>query len=198
MTVEEFESAVGQPLTDFALNCHAASVKLVRSGAVGTSRVARGTCPGVGGQHSWVVLGNNCFDRSATVIDPTLWSYDSDVKGVWVGSASDRPHIPFGSGSIWNWSRPIWKGGPIIRLDAELSEPAAFFLRMVGPLDREGWGLLAHCPVGDWPAAEILGAMYDDERVSQLVPIDIIGMATDRMPGYGSYNEPDEGEATDD
>ena len=63
------------PLDDWAGQCHAASLKLVRHGDLGACRVARGACRGVLGQHSWVVLGDDCYDKLATIIDPTLWSY---------------------------------------------------------------------------------------------------------------------------
>lgn len=119
MTPAEFEEAVGRPLVAFRFRCHEASLALVRSGVLPEgARVARGSCPGVGGQHSWVVLGGDCYDRKAQVIDPTLWCYDNAVREIWKGRAD-----------------------------------------------------------------EIIGAMYDDERLSALVPIDIVGMITDRNPG---------------
>ncbi len=52
---------------------------------------------------------------------------------------------------------------------------------MLGPLDRRGWATLAHAPVEGWPAGEILGAMCDS-GMEAVVPIDIIGMLTDRNP----------------
>lgn len=54
---------------------------------------------------------------------------------------------------------------------------------MVGPLDRPGWMRLASCPVGGWPAAEVLAAMDDTPALQTLVPIDRLGMLTDRNPG---------------
>lgn len=182
MTAAEFETAVGRPLDAFAHDCHAAALALVRSGTVGESRVARGFCPGVAGQHSWVVLGDDCYDRDAVVVDPTLWSYDETVVGIWTGKASSRPHEPHGSGSIWKWGRPDYPTGEIVTLDVEWSREARQFFYIVGPLDLRGWAQLAHAPVEGWPAAEIIGAIYDDERLSARVPIDIVGMLTDRNP----------------
>jgi hypothetical protein len=138
----------------------------------------------VGGQHSWVVLGDDCYDATAEIVDPTLWSYDSTVEGIWYGSYRDKRHTPFGKGSIFRYGRPDTPTGEIIKLSAPLSRDAQSFLDLLGPLDRRGWAVLAHAPIGNWPAAEILGAMHDDPRLSALVPIDIIGMLTYRIPSY--------------
>lgn len=70
------------PLDRYHRNCHVASLHLVREGL--GDRVARGACRGVGNQHSWVVIGDPY--APAIIIDPTLWSYRSDVSGVFVGS----------------------------------------------------------------------------------------------------------------
>ena len=183
MTREEFEAAVGSPLHEWGGQCHAASLALVKSGAVGPARVARGTCPGVPGQHSWVILGDNCYDLNATVIDPTLWSYDETVEGIWVGKAKDRPHRPHGYGSIWEWGRPHEATGEVLTLDYEFSARARMFLDLLGPLDFEGWCMLAHAPVKGWPSDEIFTAMARDERLAHRVPIDIVGMATRENPG---------------
>jgi len=56
------------PMDRWARQCHAASVALVKSGEFGECRVARGTCNGVGGQHSWVVLSMDVYDKRATII----------------------------------------------------------------------------------------------------------------------------------
>ena len=184
MTPAEFEEAVGYPLEETAFNCHGASIALVRSGALGQEcRVARGTTPGVGGQHSWIVVGRDCYDPRARIIDPTLWSYVEEVEGIWEGIASDRPHKPHGWGSIWEWGRPARPTGPVIELEAEWSAAALGFLRQVGPLDLEGWVVLAHAPVEGWPAAEIIEAMYHHPRIRARIPIDIVGMLTDLNPG---------------
>lgn len=167
------------PLERYGRQCHAASIALVQAG-IG-DRVARGTCPGVGGQHSWVVIGDPY--RPTLIIDPTLWSYDSSVKGIWVGV--DHGHRPFGAGQIWDWGKPCAGNGPIVPLTPKVpfSQEAKLFLEMLGPLDERGWSALTKAPVGGWPASEIIAAIDDTEQLSVFVPIDILGMVTDRNPG---------------
>ena len=174
------------PLDDWAAQCHAASLKLVRQGEF-ACRVARGACRGVGGQHSWVVLGDDCYDcydERATIIDPTLWSYDDTVSGIWVGTYRDGRHTPHGKGSIWQWGRPDKPTGPIVTLTPRqsFSPTAQDFLELLGPLDFKGWAMLAHAPVEHWPAGEIIAAINSTEGLSALVPIDILGMTTDLNP----------------
>lgn len=172
-----------KPLKKWAQRCHGASVALVRAG-VGT-RVARGFCEGVGGQHAWVVVGYDCYDPKALIIDPTLWSYRDDVKGIFIGTSTKYGHTPHGAGSIWDWGKPVADGGLTVRLTPKtpLSIMAREFLGFIEPLDRAGWGRLAGAPIGGWPAAEIIAAMDDTEQLSALVPIDRLGMLTDRNPG---------------
>lgn len=178
---------IGIPFEKWARQCHAISLKLVKSGLLGPARVARGACDGVGGQHSWIVLGDDCYSRKALIVDPTLWSYDSTVKGISVSlNSRDGRHTPHGAGNIMEWGKPQRGGGPVIRLTPEetLSEMAVFFLEeMLGPLDRQGWASLSSAPVEDWPAGEIFAAMDDTEELKTLVPIDILGMTTRRNPG---------------
>lgn len=173
-------------LTDFAHQCHVASLRLVRSGALGDCRVARGSCTGVPGQHSWVVVGDDCYADDARIIDPTLWSYTGQRPFVWVGSASEGLHTPHGKGSIWAWGRPenAVPGQAVELTPTEpLSSEAQTFLELLGPLDRRGWMvLLSHAPVGGWPAGEIMAAATDTEALAALVPIDRLGMLTDRNP----------------
>lgn len=194
LTAEQFADATGAPLEAWAGQCHAASIALVKSGAVGTARVARGTCRGVAGQHSWVVLGNDCYDRHAEIIDPTLWSWTDDVTGIWHGHAHDRPHVPFGAGSIWHWGRPRFPEDAIITLEPAQpwSSAAEAFLDILGPLDFTGWVQLAHAPVEAWPAGEIIAAMYQHDQLRNRIPIDIVGMTTHLNPG-GLYL-PEEGD----
>lgn len=182
----DFEQAVGQPLTEYAYNCHLASLKLVRSGALGVRcRVARGWTPGILGQHSWIVLGWDCYDPEATVVDATLWSYLKTEPQVWIGSASERPHQPLGTWeSIWKWGRPNEPIERIVALNRKgLSDDALRFLDWLGPLDHRGWIQLANAPLGDWPAGEIFAAMTRTPGLRGAVPIDILGMITDLNPG---------------
>lgn len=176
------------PLERWAYQCHAASFHLVDSVNVvggpldGRARVARGT-GGIGSQHSWVVLGDDCYDRDATIIDPTLWGYRDDIDGIWVGTMRDGIHKPHGMGSIWEWGRPDTPTGPIVELTPRepWSPEARSFLELLGPLDERGWHVLAHAPVEEWPSAEIIPAIAD--AFPAIVPIDIIGMLTDDNPG---------------
>lgn len=172
------------PLDQWAARCHGASIELVNSGLLGTSRVARGSCQGVAGQHSWVILGMDCYDDQAVIVDPTLWSYDDEVKGIWVGTYQDGLHRPHGKGSIWEWGRPNHPEGLPMRLTPRepFSGPAKAFLDILGPLDEKGWIQLAHAPVEFWPAAEIIDAIYETDGLAGYVPIDIIGMLTNRNP----------------
>lgn len=182
ITQRAFEEAVGEPLANFDRACHVASLRLVQSEVLSEARVARGSCPGVGGQHSWVVLGGNCYDPDAWVVDPTLWSYVPEVSGIWIGRASERPHLPHGSGSIWDWGKPCSSGGDPVELARDPGPVARGFLELLGPLDMAGWSQLLHAPVGGWPAAEIVDAAMDTPELAVLVPIDRVGMLTDRNP----------------
>src|SRR5262249_50592591 len=139
---------------------------------------------GVGGQHSWVVLADDCYDDRAVIIDPTLWSYDESVTGVWVGTYRAGLHVPHGKGFIWDWGRPNRATGPVIELTPSkpFSQAARGFLDLRGPLDHEGWRLLAHAPVEGWPAGEILAAIENTPGLAGRVPIDILGMTTDLNP----------------
>lgn len=177
-TIAEIEKAIDWPWQGWAQQCHAVSLHIVKSGVVGPSRVARGTCLGVGGQHSWVVLGMDCYAPNAKILDPTLWSYDASVSGLWWGSAKDGRHVPHGRGTIWAWGKPHTTGEDPIPLGVPLSPPAQRFMDLIGPLDRRGWLMLADAPVEGWPAAEILAAMYRTPKLSAFVPIDKIGMLT--------------------
>lgn len=179
------------PLKNWAGQCHAASVKLMNSGRFGTCRVARGSADGVAGQHSWLVLGNDCY-ANTVIIDPTLWSYDKTVRGVWVGTYRHARHRPHGKGSIWQWGRPNEPTGSVVTLTPRqpFSVAATNFLELLGPLDADGWIMLAHAPVEMWPAAEIIDALCNtrDPRVPTqtfevYVPVDIVGMLTARNPG---------------
>ena len=187
ITAKRVEQALGMPFEQTKHRCHEISLALVRSGVLPASRVARGWCRGVIGQHSWIVVSRNPYLLGVPIIDPTLWSYDPSVTDVWVGvSKPGGRHIPHGgSGSIWSAGRPVSGGGaPIALTPSEpLSVEAKAFLGILGPLDRRGWSELANSPVLGWPAAEIIAAMDDTEELKALVPIDVLGMLTDRNPG---------------
>ena len=182
-SLAEVATSTLHPLGNWAAKCHEASLKLVRSGVLGPARVARGGATGVFGQHSWVVLGDDCYDDKAVIVDPTLWSYDDDIDGVWVGTYKDGIHTPHGKGSIWKWGRPDFPTGEIVELTPRKpwSSEAENFLSLLGPLDKNGWYQLAHAPVEMWPAGEIIDAMYES-GFAAVIPIDIVGMITDRNP----------------
>lgn len=181
---EQIEEAIGIPREKWAHDCHVVSLAIVRSGICGRSRVARGTCAGVMSQHSWVVLGDDCYDPAVTVLDATLWSYVPSAPMVYVGRANDWPHMPHGSGSILDGNLPTCgEGEEIILAPTEpLSERAQDFLDALGPLDASGWMALANSPVGGWPSAEIIKAMTGS-TIGAFVPIDRVGMLTDLNPG---------------
>lgn len=167
-------------------NCHAASLQVVRSGLYPMSRVARGRAKGVSSQHSWVVQGDPY--EPTRIIDPSMWSY---VKGALpeVSKADFRKYVPHGSGSIWEHGRPPTAEESLekpveLTPEFELSELARSFLAVLGPLGRRGWSVLASSPVGGWPASEIIAAIDDTPELSVLVPVDILGMLTDRNPNH--------------
>lgn len=189
LELDAVAEAIDIPLDRWPGQCHIVSLAMVQCpGLLPRSRVARGACRNVRAQHSWIVLGWDCYDPEATIIDPTLWTYDDQVDGIWIGTADPEIHLPHGAGDIWTFGRPAFPTGPVVELDVELSRDAAFFLSLAAPqgLDVSGWGVLARSPVGGWPAAEIIAAMDDTPALAARVPIDILGMLTDRNPG-GMY-----------
>lgn len=184
MSPDEFRDLTGRPLTDFAQDCHAAALSLARE--LGRGRVARGTCQGVGAQHSWFVDGDDCYDEHATLLDPVLWSYQNVEPYVWKGTQEDSPfHVPHGHGSIWQFGQPPLPLKPVIELAVDPGEDARHFLEFAAPrgLDLAGWSVLLHSPVEGWPAAEIVATAYDTPRLKSIIPIDIVGMLTDINPG---------------
>lgn len=188
LTLEVVADAIGFTRDEISHQCHAVSLAILRAGLV-QGRVARGRCHGVRGQHSWIVEGPDCYDPEARIIDATLWSYDPTVEGVWTGTLGDGLHHPHGwlqGLSVWHWGRPDKPTGRVLHLapTVALSDAARAFLKALGPLDRRGWSTLANdAPVAGWPAGEILGAMADTPELAALVPIDRLGMLTDRNPG---------------
>lgn len=190
--LSEFSNALGEdigiPFREWARRCHEISLALVRTGQYGRCRVARGGCQGVPSQHSWIILGDDCYDPGAIVVDPTLWSYADDVNGILVTRNLER-HTPHGYGEFFRAPMPSCYGGPDIELTPEipLGEDALEFLDVLGPLDLRGWGEVAHLPVLGWPAKEILTAMTETQTknasLGVLIPIDVRGMLLDGNPG---------------
>lgn len=187
MTPAEFEELTGRSLSGTGYDCHRAAHSLVH--ALGRGRVARGTCRGIGGQHSWMVDGEDCYAERARIIDPTLWSYQGVEPYVWEGTARMQPlHVPHGHGNIWRHGQPPEPTEDVIELAEDPGDEATKFLKFAAPygLDRRGWAVLLHSPVGGWPAAEIVAAAYRTPALAAIPPIDIVGMLTDINPG-GAY-----------
>jgi hypothetical protein len=189
LTRDQIEEAIG-PLENFRQQCHAASVALVQSGLV-KGRVARGVCSYVRGQHSWVVLGNNCYSPTAHVLDVTAWSYDPTLPKVWY-ARNLLAHQPHGIGDMVRARRPKHYGGETVPLHGrdKLSAAAQYYLNSLSArgLDHRGWLEVTQMPVADtdgravWPAKEIITAMYKTPQLRALVPIDIVGMVTELNP----------------
>jgi hypothetical protein len=186
---EIFADKIGIPLDEWYGNCHVVSLAIVRSGllhgpADARVRVARGTCLGIYSQHSWISLGDP-YSLKTEYVDPTSWCWTEGHPAIWTGKASQGDRIPHGTGSIWSYGKPVHQGGPTVKLTpaTPLSFAARSFLDLVEPLDVRGWLVLANAPVGGWPAGEIFSAISDTEALgAALVPIDVLGMATDRNP----------------
>lgn len=194
LTAESIAAAIDLPVDSWAKRCHEVSLAIVTSGILGApSRVARGFTHGVGAQHSWVVCAApgstalpDCYDPGALILDATLWSYDPAAPVLLWATASDRPHIPHGTGDIWAAGRPPVSTGAPIALDppeAGWSTAARDFLSLVGRLDIRGWAVLANLPVGGWPAGEILAQIAEHPELRHHVPIDVLGMTTTVNPG---------------
>ena len=190
----ELAEKIGIPADRWVNRCHEVSLALLKTGAFGPGRVARGLCEGVIGQHSWIVLGSDVYAGDAVIVDAThpvrhelyATSTDADDTPIMVSdSATGQTHFPHGRGSIWNHGRPAPASGTPIELAPRepLSLDAKRFLKLLGPLDRQGWAALAHAPMQDWPSGEIIAAMDDTEELQALIPIDILGMVTSRNPG---------------
>lgn len=184
---EYFARIIGMPVDEWQHKCHAISLAFVRTGVLGTqARVARGSCPGVIGQHSWVAVSGDCYDRYAPIVDPTLWSYRVDAPKLVVATPNTYGHRAHGTGNIFEWGQPARGKGPTIKLTpaTPLSEIARNFLEVLGPMDLRGWSILStSAPVEGWPAGEIFAAMENTSKLKALVPIDKLGMLTDRNPG---------------
>jgi hypothetical protein len=183
--IARIADAIGRPFENWARDCHGVSLAVLRTGIFGRGRIARGMAVGVGSQHSWIVLGDNCYDEDAPVVDPVLWSYRDDVEGIYVGDRDEYGHRPHGDYPCFAGGMPCWHGGELIELtpDTPLKPWAQAFLATLGPLDLHGWAEVAHMGVFGWPAAPIITAMYETPALRALIPIDIVGMLTDKNPG---------------
>ena len=178
---QEWAEAIERPLDTWHGSCHSVSIACIRAGLVENARIARGMAIRITSQHSWISLGNP-YDHNTVYVDPTWWAWwQPNEPMIWVGNRKSGLHRPHGAGSIWAWGKPVSTGGKPITLDG-LSAEAQGFMDMLGPLDRVGWSRLLTAPVEGWPAAEIIGKAYDDDRLSPWIPIDIVGMLTDHNP----------------
>lgn len=183
------EELLGRPLSDYYHGCHAGSLAVLRTGIFGTpgqdARVARGHCAGILSQHSWIIVGGGPYDRKAVIADPTRWSYFSGGPSVTITRNAMTDYQPHGAGDIWRRGHPD-NCDPSQAVELDWKEPpsgsARLFLELLGPLDKHGWIQLAHYPVEGWPAGEIIGAVADTFGAVH-VPVDILGMVTDRNPG---------------
>jgi len=182
--VNAIADEIGVRIEKWPGRCHEVSLAILRTGRFGRGRMCRGTAPGITSQHSWFVLGDDCYAEDAIVVDPTIVPATLGEPYIVVRKGLEG-HKPHGSGSIWTWGQPTTGGGPDVELNpavkAELGPAARAFLRMIEPLDASGWAVLAHAPVGGWPAGEIFTAM-DASGMGGLIPIDVRGMITDLNP----------------
>lgn len=183
------EVGIGQPrgrVETWRGNCHGASLSLANqlANAGIFSRVARGTATGVRGQHSWLVVGPDCYDEKALILDGTLNTYADLDAEVWVGTLAYLLHTPHGSGTMFDGGMPTSGNGAEITLG--ISEQTDSFLRHFtsGPRDLQWWDGVVHLPVGGWPAAEVISAAYDNHEIRPRIPIDLVGMLTTKIDGY--------------
>ena len=97
MSPDEVAELIHIPVESWAQQCHSISLAIIQAGLVPGARVARGSCRGVGSQHSWIVDGWNCYDPDAKIIDPTLWSYARGRRHDLAGEPEDaRPQAARG------------------------------------------------------------------------------------------------------
>lgn len=179
------EVAAGLPVARWGGNCHSVSLAVLRSGLFGPGRIARGQGDGVRSQHSWIVLGDDCYDPAGTVVDPTIWAYRTpDRPGVMVIRNLIR-HFPHGFGDISDAEPLPDREGTLVELPgfSQLSRAAREFLESCGyPFDYRQWCYLASGPVQGWPAAEIITVLAETPRLAAAPPIDYVGMLTDKNP----------------
>lgn len=180
---QELIDAIGG-LEQFAHQCHACSLQLIRTGLLPKSaRVARGWHVEIQSQHSWVAIGNP-YDPNTTIIDGTLWSYTTGDPFLHVGPSRD--YKAHGAGLIGPFRAPEPKNKVLTPKGASKLSPAATrWLKMIAPkgMDVVGWMKLVNGPMGGWPSDEIIPVLADDNQFNGLIPIDIVGMLTDKNPG---------------
>ncbi len=186
MNIEAIGEKIGIPSSEWYGRCHEVSMAFLRAGVV-KGRVARGWCLRVPGQHSWIMLGDqpedvDCYSPETPILDPTLWTYDKTVEGLWEGTLLDGRHSPHGLGSIWDAGQPVPGNGPPIPPPPGLSVTALAFLQLLPPLDAVGWAGLLTRPVQGWPSKEIVTRALESDALAAFVPIDIVGMLTDTNP----------------
>lgn len=181
--IKEIGDRIGIDFHDWHGKCHQVSLQMIRVGLVPGGRIARGWCTGVGSQHSWVFIGDEPYDYTTEIVDPTLWTYVPIVQDIWQGTMRTGLHNPHGYGDIWKYGRPAPATGQVISISpVGMSPEARLFLDLLGSLDRKGWGTLFNGPMMGWPSKEIVDAALDVEEIAALIPIDIAGMLTDRNP----------------
>lgn len=193
LTMDDVARAVdyGDPIS-WGGHCHDVSLRLVRSGILGEPgpecRVVRGAGIGIGGQHSWVVVGDP-FDPVSKLIDPTAfgWRKADDLVVTTVGDPRYTAH-GYDPRSIWEFGRPS-PASPlsidgwieVTPPDGGWSEQAETFLGLLGPLNIDGWVELAQYPTGGWPFREICLAIIHDpgpigRHARVALPIDVASL----------------------
>lgn len=186
------EEAIHRPLTDFAHQCHAASVALVESGLLQRYAdgepifVARGRARGIMSQHSWVTVGTP-YDPT-TIVDLTMWSYNPCIDTVRILDGADAsshyvPHGLSGENASEALRDMVLEMDPI-HLDVSDPQAAAFLRGRV--LDVRAWMKLFSCNVSTYPARAIIEAAHRNDRLRALIPIDLVGMLTEINVG-GAY-----------
>lgn len=180
--IDTIGEAVGIDPSEWKGKCHQISLAVIRAGLVPDgARVARGWALGIRSQHSWVILSDDPYDPKTEIVDPTYHAWTDGRGRVWQGHMSDAHHFPHGYGDIWEYGRPVPGNGDPVSVPTDgLSGDARLFLDILGPLDRTGWGRLANGPMLGWPSKEIVEAMCKVDELAILLPIDIVGMLTDR------------------
>lgn len=182
---------IGIPVTHWVNKCHQVSLALVKTGEFGpTARVARGWSLGIHSQHSWIVLGDP-YAWDAVIIDATNPEFHRSGEIIHVSMFENGGrYMPQGWGVLAEEEReglqhimPTFQGPERpLTPKTPLSADAQLFLAEIGPMDFRRWCWLASMlPMQGWPAKEIIEAM-DDSGMRAAIPVDILGMVTDRNP----------------